>query len=61
MTVKYLLDVHVHAGIAQGLWQRLPELVIVEARLHFPRTKDDERMGRRERFYSSFSRHVHHD
>jgi hypothetical protein len=42
MTVKYLFDVHVHVGIVQGLWQRLPELVIVEARLHFPRTKDDE-------------------
>jgi hypothetical protein len=42
MTVKYLLDVHVQVAIASGLWQKLPDLQIAEARLLFPELGDPE-------------------
>lgn len=40
MTVKYLFDVHVQVAIASGLWQKLPDLQIAEARLLFPELED---------------------
>jgi hypothetical protein len=42
MTVKYLFDVHVQVAIASGLWQKLPDLQIAEARLLFPELEDPE-------------------
>jgi hypothetical protein len=42
MTVKYLFDIHVQVAIASGLWQKVPELQIAEARLLFPELEDPE-------------------
>jgi Domain of unknown function (DUF5615) len=42
MTVKYLLDEHIHVAIASGLWQKLPDLQIAETRLLFPGLSDPE-------------------
>lgn len=42
MTVKYLLDEHIHPGIAEGIWQDLPDLEIVEARVLFPGLADPD-------------------
>jgi hypothetical protein len=43
--IKYLLDEHIHPGIATGLWERDPSLLILETRLEFPGRSDEDHLS----------------
>jgi hypothetical protein len=52
MTVKYHLDYHAHVASVTSLWQKLPELPIVEARVLFLGLSDPDLLELLQKLYA---------